>query len=285
LPPLDEPGWEGPVDVRVFTPDDLWEKINGRAEVYLAFHMVRMIFGTYRSSAAPDQYLDVFAYDMGEPDNAFGVYRAEMGLTTVQKDLGREGYAAPGGVFFWKGGQYVRVEAADDSEPLSAAALALAQRIESGITDEGKPLWADALLPVEDRVEGSFQYHATDAFSLEFLDNVFSADYRVGERSFQTFLHRADSADQAASLLEAYEAFFEEYGKLIKREPREGYELLVGESGGIVDAVVCVGTYLAGVSGGNDPGLAEQRVCSFADRLKDQASSGPATHPNQAGAG
>ena len=272
LPSVDLPGWGDAAGLRVYTPEDLWEKINGRADLYLAFHMARMVFGTYSDSRDPGRFIDVYWYDMGAPDNAFGIYRAEMSSEPRSIDVGREGYATPGGVFFWKGGSYVRVEASDGSEELADAALAVARAVAKAVPDEERRLWADDLLPAEDRVAGSFGYEATDAFSLGFLNDVFRAEYRAGDVAYTTFVHRAKDAAAARATFEAYAAFFQEHGRLIRRETREGFDLVVGEVGGVVDAVVVVGSYLGGVSGSNDATLSEEKAIAFARTLLSRAN-------------
>ncbi len=272
LPSVELSGWGEPTGLRVYTPEDLWEKINGRADLYLAFHMVRMVFGTYSDSRDPGKFIDVYWYDMGMPDNAFGIYRAEMSSEPRSVDVGREGYATPGGVFFWKGGSYVRVEASDGSEELAAVALAAARAVAQVVPDADRRLWADDLLPAENRVAGSFGYEATDAFSLDFLNDVFRAEYRAGDVAYTTFVHRAKDEASARATFDAYAAFFQEHGRLVKRETREGFDLVVGEVGGVVDAVVVVKNYLGGVSETGDAALAEEKVVAFARILLCEAN-------------
>ncbi|MBN1511020.1 MAG: hypothetical protein JXB13_03320 [Phycisphaerae bacterium] len=272
LPAIDLAGWGEAMGLRVYTPEDLWEKIDGRADLYLAFHMVRMVFGTYSDSRDPGNYIDVYWYDMGTPDNAFGIYRAEMSSEPRSVDVGREGYATPGGVFFWKGGSYVRVEASDGSQELADVALAAARAVAQVVPDADRRLWADDLLPEENRVAGSFGYEATDAFSLGFLDDVFRAEYQAGDATYTTFVHRAKDEVAARATFDAYAAFFQEHGQLFKRQTREGFDLVVGEVGGVVDAVVVVKNYLGGVSGTGDAALAEEKVVAFAQTLVSEAN-------------
>jgi hypothetical protein len=270
LPAIALAGWQGPDDVRTYTSSNLWEKIDGRADLYLAYEVVGLTFGTYRDSADATRFADVYWYDMGEPDNAFGVYRAELGDAHTPVELGREGYTSPGGVFFWKGGSYVRVEASDATEDVSAVCMAIARAVASAIVDEGRPLWADALLPSADRIEGSFAYHASNVFSLEFLSDVFSADYEKNGVRLTTFVHRGTDAESVQKTFDAYGAFFDEYGTVIAREAHDGFALLVGESGGIVDAVFVHGLYLGGASGSESDAVRAQAI-AFAERVIDEA--------------
>jgi hypothetical protein len=59
---------------------------------------------------------------------------------------------------------------------LTEAAEAVAAAIAAAVPDDGKLLWADALLPREGRRPGSFEYQGENAFGLDFLTAVFSAE-------------------------------------------------------------------------------------------------------------
>jgi hypothetical protein len=275
FPRVELAGWRLPDNVRVFDATNLWEKIDGRADLYLAFDVVTLTFGTYRGD--DDMSLDVYWYDMTEVDNAFGIYRAEYAGDPEAVRVGREGYRAGSGVFFWKGAHYVRIEAAEVSAALSAAAEAVAASIAAAITDDGRLLWADAVLPQKDRRPGSFEYHATNAFGLDFLPAVFGADYESGSERYALFIHRASDADAAQKILSQYARFFVEYGKVLDRDNAEQADLLIGESGGVIDAVFVSGRYLGGVNGAADAGLARRRAVAFRallDRNLSAASGG-----------
>lgn len=271
FPPIELPGWDAPDNVRVFNPTNLWEKIDGRADLYLAYNVATLTFGTYRSDKGMS--LDVYWYDMTEADNAFGIYQSEYGGHAQAVDVGRQGYTAGGGVFFWKGAHYVRVEAAQESPGLSVAAQAVAAALAAAIPDDGKPLWADAVLPQENRLPDSFEYHASDAFGLDFLSAVFSADYQTGGQGYTLFVHRAVDPQAAAETLAEYVRFFEEYGKVLDHDSATGTGLLIGESGGVIDAVFVSGQYLGGANGVEDLELARRQAVAFRGLLGQAASS------------
>ena len=271
FPPIELPGWEVPDNVRLFDATNLWQKIDGRADLYLAYDMSTLTFGTYRGDDG--LALDVYWYDMTEVDNAFGIYQSEYGGHSEAEDVGRSGYRAGGGVFFWKGACYVRIEAADQTPELSVAARAVAAAVAATIPDDGQPLWANALLPQENRLPDSFEYHGSDAFGMDFLSAVFSADYQTNGKRYGLFVHRAASPDVAAMTLAQYARFFEEYGKVLDRGGVEGLGLLIGESGGIIDAVFVSGRYLGGVNGVEDVELASRQAKAFRTLL-DRAVSG-----------
>jgi len=267
FPPVDLPGWRAPENIRVFTATNLWEKIDGRADLYLTYNVARMIFGTFRSESGTN--LDVYWYDMTAVDNAFGIFQAELGEQGEPVAIGRAGYRVGAGVFFWKGAHYVRVEAVEESEETAAAAEAVAKAIAERIPDDGARLWADALLPEEDRQSGSFEYHGESAFGLDFLAQVFAAEYESDGKNYALFVHRAPNPDNAKEIFRAYVQFFEDYGKVVQPGSVEGAELLVGESGGVLDAVFVSGRYVGGVNGAKDEALARERAEAFRQRVTD----------------
>ena len=267
FPAIDVSAWDEPSEFREYTPLNLWEKIDGRAEVYLSFGMRRMCFGTYHHRADPGQALDVYWYEMAEPEGAFGIYRAEAGGHTTKIDVGNDGYRAGGSVTFWKGRDYVRVETRGEDEATAAAGLAVALAIAKRIQGAGEELWAENLLPREGRTHEELDYHGENAFSLDFLSDVFSADYATDGKTYSAFIHRAVNEVESGKLLETYAAFFKNYGKVLERGRTDGIEFIVGESGGIVDAAFVVGVYLGGVNNTADAALAKARALAFARAL------------------
>ena len=145
FPRIEGLAWRAPDNVTVYTPDNLWEKINGRADFYLAYHVERMIFGTYRAEDDPTRMIDVYWFDLGEPDNAFAVYQAEYGGQVQRLDVGREGYRAGGSIFFCKAGYYLRIEAPSDEPVYLEAGAAIAQALAAAIEEDDRPMWAEAL--------------------------------------------------------------------------------------------------------------------------------------------
>jgi len=271
FPPIDLTGWSRPDNTRVFTATNLWEKINGRADIYLTYNVATLTFGTYRGDK--DMALDVYWYDMTEVDNAFGIYQAEYGGYAEPAPVGREGYRSGSSVFFWIGAHYVRLESPEESTELTEAALAVASAIAATVPDNGQPLWADALLPQQDRLPDSFEYQAESAFGLDFLSATFAADYESDAQRYKLFIHRAPDADSAAKTLAAYVQFFDDYGKVLQRGG-DADSVLVGESGGVIDAVFATGRYLGGVSGTTNAQQARRRAVAFRSLLSEAESSG-----------
>jgi hypothetical protein len=57
-----------------FTPDTLWEKINGEAELFRRFHLVRAAYRRYSLPDIPDETLEVGVYLLPSALDAFGLF-------------------------------------------------------------------------------------------------------------------------------------------------------------------------------------------------------------------
>src|SRR5262249_11536331 len=63
--------------VERYTEANLYEKINGRSELFHSYDVTGMTFVTFSKADDPTKFIDVFLYDMTTPLGAFGVYSVE----------------------------------------------------------------------------------------------------------------------------------------------------------------------------------------------------------------
>ncbi len=197
FPELDLAGWQRPREVARFTPDNLYVKINGRAAAYLQFHVVSLTFATYFHETDGDRTVDVYWYDMGEAVNAFGIYGSEASPGAEPVPIGREGYRVGAAIFFRKGASYIQVLPSALGDGDAQAAEEIAELLAEGIEDTKEVDWALDVLPQEGLIEGSLSFEAENAFSLDLLSNVYTAEYDRDGGRITLFIHRAD--DQAAA--------------------------------------------------------------------------------------
>jgi hypothetical protein len=269
LPKLYKAGWTGPDQVQTFSPETVHQKIDGRDGLYLAYGIVGMTFGTYKYAGNQERYVDVYVYDMGRPFNAFGSYKAEFAEGMPPTKIGRGGYQAERSLFYWKGADYVQLVAGDgvtkEDDPVLRG---LAEQIAAAITDDGTPLWGDDVLPKAGRKPNGLGYERINAFSLDFLRDVFRADYTDGSSQYAMFIHRSAGPAAARKVLDEYAAYLGKHGKVLSRQETQGGQTLVGEATGMFDVVFCKGPYVGGVNGAEKRDLAERQAAAFREGLK-----------------
>ena len=253
---LAPPGWQATGEVEQFSAENLYEKIDGKAEQYLAYDVHGLTCASFLNPAHPDQFIDIYLYDMGLPPRAFGIFSVERPKDLPPASLGREGYRAGASLFFWKGRYYVQVLPSEGGGPFVQAAERIAQLLAERLEDSGEPLWGPSAFPRANLVPGTVQYFLRDALSLDFMKDTYTAHYRKAGNEVTAFLSRQPGA--SSETMARYLAYLSKYGKLVASRSVAGDTLVVGDVGGYYDVVFRKGSLIGGVSTAQDQALAEQ---------------------------
>jgi hypothetical protein len=186
-------GWMLKEEPRTYGPDDLYEYINGNADLFVSYGFLRVAVGDYVFRDASEGWVTVDVYDMGAPLHAFGIYRAERAEGVEPLAVGAEGYSSAGLLAFWQGRYYVKVLMIDGDA--AGAARALAEKTAAGICEKAGMPAELARLAADGRVPGSERYVKTSALGHRFLVEVLSANYSLSDHTAS--LHVADLGDSA----------------------------------------------------------------------------------------
>ena len=104
-------GWAIYDQVGLFTAHNLYERINGRAELYLAYDVVSLTTATFEDKADIGRFLELSVFDMGNPTNAFGIFSVERFQGYPSLDFGRMSYLSESNAYIWKDKYYITVVA------------------------------------------------------------------------------------------------------------------------------------------------------------------------------
>ncbi len=238
---------KGPVER--YTEANLYEKIDGRSELFQAYDVTGMTFVTFSRADDPARFIDVFLYDMSNSLGAFGVYSVERPPGSKAVAIGDGGHRAGADLFFRKGRYYATVLTSGSDEAVQKAASALADTLANRLRGEAAELWGLAMLPAKNRIEDTVQYLMVDALGLDFLTNTFKAQYRDGDLAFTAFVARCKSTASAAEVLARYKAHLEEFGEMAEPARIEGVSVVFAKAGdGDFDGVCQIGDVIVGVT-------------------------------------
>lgn len=169
---------------RVFTKDNLFELVNGHAEFFISAGFKQSAVAGYRIAGVDGgmPLVNIDVYDMGTPENAFGVM-AEEGAQAQAFDVGFMGVQTGESVMFIKGPYYVKVTAFGKGvDKLSASARAVDKAM-TGVA---------SILPQFDRLpdKGSTgkNYVRKDYLGMDFFAGVFEKKYNRGGEEFSAFV-------------------------------------------------------------------------------------------------
>jgi hypothetical protein len=199
-------GWKLKEDPRVYTGKDLWELIDGAADIFLSYDFKDLRIAEYSNK---DQIIRVELYRQSTPDNAFGIYTAERMPDYPQVSVGSQGYKSQGVLNFLAGDYYVKIMSAGAVEAEENAIAQLAVSINEmlaqpvGLPDVLK------LFPAEGKEELSDAYIAQNFLGYSFLHSAFTMKYKT-EAEFQLFIIK-DTPEELQRMLD-------EYMKMLKDE-------------------------------------------------------------------
>jgi hypothetical protein len=198
-------GWHRSPDVEVFNRDNLYERINGAAPLFLENHLEEMTAMEYTQG---DNYITLQAYRHTTPEDAFGMYASERSPEmTFYPGIGGEAQGDEYGLFFFSGCVYVKMAASDESrathEVMQTIARTLAQQIDA---DAGyPPLFAS--FPEEGLIPYTAAYITQNYIGHDFLKPVYVADYERNGKKIQLFLIDGKTPEGARKILSDYFRF------------------------------------------------------------------------------
>lgn len=251
-----------------FNRETLSDKIDGKAELYLAAGFVRLDCQRLALEGEDDAWIEVFLYEMGSFENAFSVFSAQRRPDAAALDVAEFAYAAENAFFFVHGTRYVELIASGTGEPFTQAMRAIAQGLIAEHPAARPALTERELFPAEGLLPESLGRVAADAFGLAGLDRVYRATYRTERGEAMLFFTRRESAEEAQALARAYLAMLRAFGAAIA--PAEGLE---GASRiEVLDTFEIVftrGNFFAGVREADDPRLALDLARRLDERLAE----------------
>ncbi|MDR1330583.1 MAG: hypothetical protein LBK07_00580 [Tannerella sp.] len=200
---VDVPGWTLSDETEVFDPDNLFDRINGAAPLFIENNFVEMTSLEYKKG---DDYITIQAYRHATSEDAFGMYASERSDELAHFDIGGEAQGDAKDLFFFAGSIYVKMwsNSSDDVEAaLHAIGKGLAGRIDGGAT---YPVVARQF-PAKGKRAWSESYVTKGYIGHEFLKSVYVAKYESEGQPFQLFVVDGKTKDGARKVLDSYIEF------------------------------------------------------------------------------
>jgi len=202
---------EGPSE---YSPEGLWEYLNGGAPLYLGYGFSRLAHVRYQPSGEDLAGITLDVFDMGSELGAFGIYSSGRPPGAELRQWGAEGYRSGAVTAAWKGSYFVHAEADDDLPVLTEMLESLVE--ETCRCIEGSTSPPDILepLPPEGLVARSERYIAEDLLGHSFLPGGLLATYEIDGREAQLFFSELGSTDVAAEAMIKLRDHRTEWGKI-----------------------------------------------------------------------
>jgi hypothetical protein len=232
-------GWSVESEVRVFTADNLWEYINGAAELFVEYDVQLCMTG---DMASGDLMVTVDYYDMGTPLNAFGVYVRERPDPSISLPGVTEAVISPPyQALILKGSMYVKVNVFD-GELTEAGGRSLVEAIARELPGPVEYPAELELLPARGRLPGTAGFQREGFLGLTELPDCLYAEYsNVGAESWQGFAMLPSAHESADATWERLSGAWDSvehngHTVLFREIPYRGLVGVVKTGNGIVGA-------------------------------------------------
>ena len=198
-------GWEWESAPMYFYPENLFEYINGSADLYLAYGFQALATIGFLDEQDVSVLLDI--YDMGTPLNAFGIYSNYRNPESTFEPLGTEATVSDYHIRFYQGQYVVDLNTSDASEAALDFMRKLAREISSRIDAPKEAPQILSLLPPKNLIDKTQKYIAEGLLGQQFLPRGLEAAYELNGdevKAFITLCASMTEADSAFSALANY---------------------------------------------------------------------------------
>lgn len=186
-------------DYPVYTPDDLWNYINGAADAYLALGFIDL---SIREYVRGKNSIKAEIYRFGDDSRAFGIYSMERSPGYNFIPAGVQGYNEEGVVHFYKDCYYVKIMSNSRSKQVNAFMLELGGLISSRIDGNTEFPALLKLFPAEGMLKNQETYLLESILGHNFLTGAFRASYEVDGDRFDIYLFSRDDPAETAVMAE-----------------------------------------------------------------------------------
>ena len=262
-------GWKEE-KVAQYDPDNLYIKINGRADFFKAFGFKRLYSVLLVDDKDAATTVDVEMYDMGTAANALGAYGGERPPTARPEAIaGGMRHFDRNALYLARGPHYIRVIGSDETAAITEKLQTLAKALEGGVEGEALP-WSYALFGQMGMDAGNVAYFAENAFSLSYARDVWTVRPAGKDSDLELFVTVQNDPAAASKLAEKLRKSFLELGRSAGQVA--GITAVKDQFLGLFSGVTPVARWVVGVRGA----ASKQALGDELGKLKDALAKAPA---------
>ena len=231
--------WKLTPEETVYTPNNLFDVIDGAADLYLEYDFVDLHVGRYTKG---ELEIKVELYRHGSAVDAFGIFSQERFPDYHFIDIGTQGYMEKGALNILAGVFYVKISTIQEGQAAQDAMLTLARAVERQLKQTGSWPSLLAAFPPDQKKANSEQYVSKNLLGYSTLNAAFVATYE-GPPAFKAFLIKSGDAAKAKSTANGFIKSLANSSKA--KEVKGSYEIQDPNNGHVI--LMLEGRYLYGV--------------------------------------
>jgi hypothetical protein len=195
------PDWQVTVEEQVYDSNNLWDLIDGAADLFLEYSFVDLHLARYKGVS--DIEIKAELYKHTTPLNAFGIYSQERDPGYKYIRVGVQGYIEEGILNFLDGVYYIKLSTLQKGDTAQNALMLVAKNLDEHLKQVNSFPSVLNYFPAESKLANSEKYTSQNYLGHSFLKSVTTVKY--GEKNpFTAFILNAETEANAVKVLNQF---------------------------------------------------------------------------------
>ncbi len=253
-------GWKETAPVRSYSPNRLFDYIDGAADLYLTYDFQELLVQEYQNEEKATVVVEIYRHP--NPLQAFGIYSQERRPGGNFVEVGVQGYTDAGVLNFLAANYYVKISSYEVGEKEKDILLTFARTVAANLGEKGEFPATLSAFPGDGKKNNSEKFIKRDFLGYSFLHSGFTADYETGGKKFQLFVIEGTDEKDRLHMLQAY---MQKRGSSLEN-PAEGGAAISDPYHGIIE-LRWRGNYIWGILNLGDGNLRSKYLALLGDGL------------------
>ena len=256
-------GWKQSAEIQTFIPKNLYEYINGAADLYLMYDFQELKSAEYVNEKKASVIIDVYRHKT--PTHAFGIYSQERHPKANFINVGAQGYVEEEILNFIAGPYYVKITGYKIESGAQEVLLSFAKKVLENLGEKGTLPTLLNSFPRDGKVKNSEKFIAKNFLGYSFLHSAFTCDYELSGKKFKLFVIAPADKAECRNIIQKY---LEQTGK-IEKNVAEGRRLIPDPHHGEIE-LYWKGKYIWGILNLNEASLRSTYLKLFEKGLEEK---------------
>jgi hypothetical protein len=195
------PDWKITQDDPVYNANNLWDIIDGAADLYLEYAFVDLHIARYINTDSIEVKAELYRH--ATEVDAFGIYSQERdtGYNFIQ--LGVQGYLQQGVLNFLTGSYYIKLSTFQKGSKAQEAMLTISKTLTAYLKQNNTLPKLFHVFPEERKLSNTEQYVARNFLGYSFLNSAYTVLYK-DSAAFKVFVIESATPEKANAMIEKY---------------------------------------------------------------------------------
>ncbi len=200
-------GWKCKGTPAVYDSKNLYELIDGEAELYIPYGFKKAVTVEYVSASDPDQTLAAEVYEVGTLLDAFGVYSNFRNKESRSADAGAEGFMGSTELMFYQDRYFAKIRVSGKSMRAASELVPCSHGLGRVLSDAAVRPAELRMIEVQNVVPKTEQYLAQSVLGYDFFPMGLVADVVLGGTRARIFVVIDINARNARQTLARYQDY------------------------------------------------------------------------------